>query len=151
PRAIEVYRKGGHSIRIENERVYFESDLVEWAIRSAPSTYDVFNRNGELVFTLGNGPTRFGNGVTNLFYQDPATDQIAPFARIHMQKGVRLAQSLSEYDVISTLGVLRDLPPQVADLYAVLEMIANSTKPLVLLISDEKLFPQVLRLVETIH
>jgi len=53
--------------------------------------------------------------------------------------------------VISTLGVLRDLPPQVADLYAVLEMVANSTKPLVLLISDEKLFPQVLRLLESIH
>ena len=51
-----------------------------------------------------------------------------------MEKGVRLAQALPEYDVISTLGVLRDLPPQVADLYAVLEMVANSTKPLVLLI-----------------
>jgi len=111
----------------------------------------VFNRSGETVFTLGNSPTRFGNGVTNLFYQDPVTDQIAPFSRMHMQQGVRLAQSLSEYDVISTLGVLRDLPPQVADLYAVLEMVANSTKPLVLLISDEKLFPQVLRLLESIH
>ena len=34
---------------------------------------------------------------------------------------------------------------------AVLEMVANSTKPLVLLISDEKLFPAVLGLMETIH
>jgi trimethylamine--corrinoid protein Co-methyltransferase len=150
-RARQVFGKGDLSIRIEQERVYFEKEIVEWAIETTPSTYDVFSRTGEKMFTLGDGPTRFGNGVTNLFYQDPSNDQIAPFARIHMQTGVRLAQSLPEYDVISTLGVIRDLPPQVADLYAVLEMVANSSKPLVLLISDEKLFPEVLRLMETIH
>jgi len=61
-----------------------------------------------------------------------------------MVEGVRLSQSLPHYDVISTLGVLRDLPETVADLYAVLEMVANSEKPLVLLVSDESLFPTVL-------
>jgi trimethylamine:corrinoid methyltransferase-like protein len=150
-RAREVFAKGGKSVQINDERVTFDRDVVEWAIRSAPSTYDVYNRLGEKVFTLGDGPTRFGNGVTNLFYQDPASDRIFPFARKHMELGVRLAQSLPEYDVISTLGVLRDIDPSVADLFAVLEMLANSTKPLVLLISDEKLFPQVLQLIETLH
>ena len=150
-RAREVYAKGQGSVHIHEERVTFDRDVVEWAMRIAPPTYDVFNRTGEKVFTLGDGPTRFGNGVTNLFYQDPVTDEISPFSRKNMQTGVRLAQMLPEYDVISTLGVIRDMPPDVADLYAVLEMIANSTKPLVLLISDEKLFPQVLQLIETVH
>jgi trimethylamine--corrinoid protein Co-methyltransferase len=150
-RARDVFAKGGSSVNIKEDWVTFEQDLAEWAIRSAPSTYDVYNRRSEKVFTLGDGPTRFGNGVTNLFYQDPVTDKISPFSRKSMEIGVRLADSLSEYDVISTLGVIRDLPPQVADLYAVLEMVANSTKPLVLLISDEKLFPQVLKLIDTIH
>lgn len=150
-RARDVYAKGKGSIRIADENVTFDRDIVEWAIHSAPDTYDVYNRLGDSVFTLGEGPTRFGNGVTNLFYQDPADDTISPFSRKHMETGVRLAQSLPEYDVISTLGVLRDLHPSVADLYAVLEMLANSTKPLVLLISDEKLFPQVLDLIEVLH
>ena len=150
-RAREVYAKGQGSVHINEERVTFDRDVVEWAMRIAPSTYDVFNRAGEKVFTLGDGPTRFGNGVTNLFYQDPLTDEISPFSRKNMETGVRLAQMLPEYDVISTLGVIRDMPPAVADLYAVLEMMANSTKPLVLLISDEKLFPQVLELIETLH
>ncbi len=150
-RARDVYEKGKGSVRVSEESVTFDRDIVEWAVRVAPSTYDVFDRSGEKLFSLGDGPTRFGNGVTNLFYQDPQTDVISPFLRKHMELGVRLAQSLPEYDVISTLGVLRDLHPAVADLYAVLEMIANSTKPLVLLISDEKLFPQVLKLIEKVH
>src|SRR5262245_4704794 len=65
-RARQVFAKGNSSIRIDDERVYFEKDIVEWAIQSAPSAYDVFNRVGEKVFTLGDSPTRFGNGVTNL-------------------------------------------------------------------------------------
>jgi trimethylamine:corrinoid methyltransferase-like protein len=150
-RARAVYAKGADSVLIEDNRVKFKSDIVEWAIKAAPPTYDVYNRLGGKVFTLGEGSTRFGNGVTNLFYQDPVTDEVSQFTRKHMEMGVRLAQSLSEYDVISTLGVLRDIPPQIADLFAVLEMIANSTKPLVLLISDEKLFPRVLELIEHLH
>lgn len=150
-RARAVFAKGGASVPIKGDRVTFERDIVEWAVKAAPSTCDIYNRRGDKVFTLGDGPARFGNGVTNLWYQDPVTDKLYPFSRKFMETGVRLAESLPEYDVISTLGVLRDMPPEVADLYAVLEMIANSTKPLVLLISDEKLFPQVLRLVEAIH
>lgn len=150
-RARDVYKKGGKSVRIAGDRVKFDRDIVDWAIQRVPATYDVYNRSGEKVFTLGDGPTRFGNGVTNLWYQDPVTDKLEPFSRKHMELGVRLAHALPGYDVISTLGVLRDLPPQTADLYAVLEMMANCTKPLVLLISDEKLFPHVLRLIEELH
>lgn len=150
-RARDMYAKAGKSIHIKDDWVTFDRDIVEWAIKAAPATYDVYNRLGDKVFTLGDGPPRFGNGVTNLFYQDPVTDELYPFSRKFMEMGVRLAQSLPGYDVISTLGILRDLPPQVADLYAVLEMVANSTKPLVLLISDEKLFPAVLGLLERIH
>jgi trimethylamine--corrinoid protein Co-methyltransferase len=150
-RARDVYAKAGSSVKFREDWVTFDRDVVDWAVKAAPPTYDVYNRLGEKMFTLGDGPARFGNGVTNLFYQDPVTDQLYPFSRKFMETGVRLAQSLPGYDVISTLGILRDLPPQVADLYAVLEMVANSTKPLVLLISDEKLFPAVLGLMEKIH
>jgi trimethylamine--corrinoid protein Co-methyltransferase len=148
-RARRVYARGG--ARIVDDRVYFDRDLVEAAIESAPATIDVFDRERRLAFRLGDGETRFGVGVTNLWYQDPATDELTPFSRAHMERSVRLSQALPHYDVISTLGVLRELPPSVADLYAVLEMVANSTKPLVLLISDEKLYPEVLKLLEAVR
>src|SRR5262249_19280875 len=93
-RALDVFSKGGQSIHIQDNRVTFERDVVEWAIKSTPSTYDVFNRRGEKMFTLGDGPARFGNGVTNLFYQDPVTDMLHPFSRKNMEMGVRLADSL---------------------------------------------------------
>jgi trimethylamine--corrinoid protein Co-methyltransferase len=68
-----------------------------------------------------------------------------------MQEIVRLGEMLPLYDVISTIGVLQDVPPAVSDLYATLDMAANTIKPLVILISDENKFPAVLDLLEHLH
>jgi trimethylamine--corrinoid protein Co-methyltransferase len=148
-RAREVCRKG-HA-RVEGDRVYFQREQVDAAIESAPAMIEIFDRRGRPAFRLGDGVTRFGSGVTNLWFQDPVTDELSPFSRADMGRCVRLCQALPNYDVISTLGVIRDLPPEIADLYAVLEMVANSTKPLVLLISDESLFPRALTLLEALR
>jgi trimethylamine---corrinoid protein Co-methyltransferase len=152
PRAREVYARGGSDVRFVENNLFLDRGVIEWAIKRVPSSYDVFNRRGEHRFTLGSDqPTRFGAGVTNLHYQDPTDDHLEPFSRKHMGIGVRLVDSLPQFDVCSTLGVIRDYPPKTADMYAVLEMVANTTKPLVLLISDEHLFPRVLEMIERVH
>jgi trimethylamine--corrinoid protein Co-methyltransferase len=148
-RARTVFGSGG--ARIEGDHVYVDRELVDAAIESAPASIEVFDRRGRPAFSLGNGETRFGSGVTNLWFQDPMTDEITPFSRADMGRCVRLCEALPAYDVISTLGVIRDLPPAVADLYAVLEMVANSTKPLVILISDESLFPRALEMLDAVR
>jgi trimethylamine--corrinoid protein Co-methyltransferase len=145
-RARAVCTRGG--AHVEGDRVYFDRDQVAAAIESAPGTIEIFDRRGGPAFRLGDGETRFGAGVTNLWFQDPLTDELSPFSRADMGRCVRLCGALPNFDAISTLGVIRDLPPAVADLYAVLEMVANSTKPLVILISDESLFPKALAMLD---
>lgn len=140
----------GHSgVKVsEDDRVTFEREVVEWAIQAAPSHIDVYNRLGEHVFRMGEDRTRFGIGCTSLYYLDPVTSEISPFSRNHMEKMVRLGHALPNYDAVATIGILQDMPPEVADLYATLEMVANTTKPLVVLVSDESLFTSALDLLE---
>jgi len=135
----------------EADRVRIPAELVEWALSKAPEHIQVFDRRGDPACMLGEGRTRFGIGVTSLYYQDPLNDEISPFTRQNMRAMVRLGQALPNYDVISTVGILQDLSPKVGDLYAALEMVANTSKPLVMLVSDERLFPDVLDLVEHLH
>jgi len=145
-----IARKAGKQA-LDGDLVRLPAELVEWAIRSAPSQIDVYNRQGQLAFQLPGDRTRFGIGVTTLFYQDPQTDQLAPFSRRHMQQMTRLGDRLPNYDVISTVGIVQDVPPHLSDLYGVLEMVANTHKPLVILISDEQVFPATLRMLEHLH
>jgi trimethylamine---corrinoid protein Co-methyltransferase len=139
---------GSHDI--QGNLVRLPSELVESALSSTPSTIGMYNRLGEPAFQLGDGKMRYGIGVTALYYMDPLTDRLEPFARRHMGQMVRLGHRLSHYDVISTVGVIQDVPSEKSDLYSSLEMIANTTKPLVVLVSDAQQFPVILDLFQTL-
>jgi trimethylamine---corrinoid protein Co-methyltransferase len=146
PAARQILRRAGARF-IAEDRCTLPSELVASALASAPRAVAVYNRRGALAFTLGRDSTRFGIGVTNLYYEDPLSGAIAPFTRAHLAASVRLGHALPEYDVISTLGVLQDEPVGRADLVATLETVANTTKPLVLLVSDPAQFVPALDLV----
>lgn len=146
-RARQLFARAGGAGMLDGDRVRISSDLVDWALGAAPATVKVYDRNANLAFRLP-GQARFGVGVTALQYQDPLSDEVTPFARKHMESMVRLGHVLPSFDAISTVGIVQDVPPNSSDLYATLEMVANTDKPLVILVSDEDLFPRVLELLE---
>jgi trimethylamine--corrinoid protein Co-methyltransferase len=149
-RARRLFARAVGKTAIDGDQVFLPRELVEWALESAPQAVDVWDRRGNLAFRIPD-QARFGIGVTALHYQDPETDQVTPFTRRDMQRAVRLGQALSSYDVVSTVGIIQDVSPEVSDLYATLEMVANTTKPLVLLVSADESFRSVLELVEHLH
>ncbi len=138
---------------VAGDRVCIPADLVEHALKSVPTTIEIFNRVGETAFCLGaqNSETYFGIGVTNLWYQDPRTDAVSPFSRKHLEISTRLGGTLSGFDVVSTPGVIQDIPSDYAEVIAALEMIANTTKPLVLLVSNTPQFEKVLEVLQHLH
>ena len=149
-KARRIFKKVIGSKAINNDIVRIPSELVENALKAAPSSISIYNRKGAFVFHLP-GETRFGIGVTALNYQDPETDKAVPFTRRHMEIAVRLGETLPSFDVISTIGIIQDVPGEVSDLYAALEMTSNTEKPLVILVSDGFAFPYILDLLEHLH
>ncbi|MBN1552642.1 trimethylamine methyltransferase family protein, partial [bacterium] len=138
--AREIFMKSG-SVRIRDEIVLIQGELIDSALKSVPSCVTVYNRSGEAVFELGEKQSRntyFGFGGTNTHYEDIESGGILPFTRKHMRISSRLTNLLPNYDFISTIGVPSDVPADKADLYATLEMAANTRKPLVLLILEDK-------------
>ena len=139
----------------ENDKsVRIPAELVEQALATAPTSVDIYDRLGNFKFRLGNSEsqqTRFGIGVTNLFYQEPATDKVTPFTRQHMGLATRLGSVLPGFDIISTVGILQDIAPETADLYGALEMVANTTKPLIILVSEKQCFDTALNLLAYLH
>jgi trimethylamine--corrinoid protein Co-methyltransferase len=87
-------------------------------------------------------------GVTTLYYLDAQTNRVAPFQRKDMCEAVRLGNGLEHFDVISTIGIPQDVPPHLVDFYSILDMVANTEKPLIVLVSEDSAFPPVLDLLE---
>jgi trimethylamine--corrinoid protein Co-methyltransferase len=150
PSVAEMLGKTGQA-QVQGRSVKLSPDLVEGAICSAPSVIQMYDRRENPVFRLGDDRLRFGVGVTALYYQEPEEENLVLFTREHMRDLTRLGSSLPLYDVISTPGIVRDVPEHLSDLYGSLEHFANTTKPLVLLVSDEHNFAPVFNMFEYLH
>lgn len=150
PAIIELLRKTGQ-VQIEDRNVKFSAEIIEQAIQSAPAVIQMYDRRGNPAFRLGDDRLRFGVGVTALYYQEPVGDNLEEFTREHMRILTRLASSLKHYDCISTLGIVRDVPEALGDIYGNLEMYANTIRPLVVLTSDENNFVPLIGLFEHLH
>ena len=138
-------------IKSDRDRFFIAGEVVEWAIKAAPAQVALYRRSGEPAFKLDSSNGRqsvFGIGVTNLYYQQPLDDRVVPFERRHMAYATRLGDALDEFDVISTPGVIQNSEPIKAELLGTLEMLANTTKPLILLVSDAAAFAAALDMIE---
>ena len=153
PSALVMLEKRVGSSNAEGRTVRIPAELVEWAIKVAPRRIQLFDRRGNPQFTIGGegDRTRFGIGVTALYYQEAETDTPVLFQRKHMKDMVRVGNKLPHYDMVSTVGIVRDVPEHLTDLYGSLEHFANGIKPMVLLCSDEHKFDDVLRMLEKLH
>lgn len=149
-RARSVFQKAIGSKVIGGDIVKLPSETVEEAILMTMPSVDIFNRLGEACIHLP-GDAKFGLGVTALYYQDPQTDRIFPFTRKHVETSVRLGHALTNFDFIATPGIIHDAPPQSIDVYTTLEMVANTTKPLVILVSSSEALADVLDLLEYLY
>lgn len=147
-KALQALRRSQGVKFLDDHHIVFLPETIEWAIQQAPAAIQIYNRIGDLSFCLGEDDTRYGIGVTNLFYQVPDTGEILPFYREHMRSSVGLGNSLPSFDTISTIGILRDVETEKSDLLALLEMVASTIKPLVILISDHKQFLPCLDMLE---
>ena len=151
PSVVEMLERNGQA-RVEGRSVKLSPELVESAIQSAPSSIQMYDRRGNSSFCLGcDDRLRFGIGVTALYYQEPVNEELELFTRQHMRALTRLGSALPLYDLISTPGILRDVPEAASDLYGSLEHMTNTVKPLVLLVSDEHNFGPVLDMFEHLH
>ncbi len=145
-----IFKKAIGAKTIKNDIVHIPPELIETALKTVPSALEIYDRKGEKCIHLP-GKTRFGLGVTTLYYQDPETDALSPFNRKHVEICVRLGDALASYDFIATPGILQDVPAHAADCYTTLEMSAHTTKPLVILVSRTEALPDVLDLLEHLH
>ncbi len=151
--ALKTFKESG-AVRIKNDIIYISGELINHAVKVAPPNIEIFKRNGESAFHLGEKQgqeTFFGIGVTNIYYQDIESNRLQLFTRKHMQHSTRMGNLLDNYDILSTIGIPNDVQVESSDLYSTLDMYANTEKPLVLLISGENKINDVLEMISYLH
>jgi trimethylamine---corrinoid protein Co-methyltransferase len=130
PEALELLRAAGCTITAP-DLVCIPRELVEQARTSAPSMIEVFDRRGAPAMSLGGYNAYFGNGsaVTSVYDLDTGEHRATVLA--DGIDAVRLCDALPMIDFVMAFAHPGEVDPHIALLESFRAMVANTTKPLV--------------------
>jgi len=117
--------------RIDGNRAYIPSRLVEHALETAPKEIQIYTRDGDPAMRLSGRNCYFGNGTDCPYILDPFTGQRRKFLKTDVEKAGILCDALSHMDFTMPTGVVSDKPSSIADIHQFHAMMMNSPKPII--------------------
>jgi trimethylamine---corrinoid protein Co-methyltransferase len=131
---LDIFKKGGAKVDLNERTIRLPRDLVEWAIKAAPKSFTLFGRNDpamDLQVELGN--TFFGMGGTSEpTFWDYSLGKPRQPTKQDMINNTRLGHALPDIDFVQTLCMSGDQPMDVVFFHDFDAIFRNTTKPTVL-------------------
>ena len=113
-------------------RVLFPRDVVEAAIASAPSSFTLYDREGNPHAELGGDDVHFVPGSSGLKVQDHRTGETRLANSTDFTEYVRLGHGLEHIPYLATaFSTNDDIEAQVSDAWRLYMILTNTTKPVV--------------------
>lgn len=135
---VKVYSEAGRKLLQEagavvtDELVKIPPSLVEAALASAPSGFNLYKRGSEEVaLKLDGQEVYFGPGSDTLRYLDPRSGQRRDFKLKDIADCMRLCDALPEIGFVMSVGIPRDVPTERYFLDQFATMLRYTTKPIV--------------------
>lgn len=128
---LEMLGNAGAHIDRPAQRALIPDSLVWRCLRSVPSNFDIFDREGNAALHLGGLNVHFDPGSTALRILDSQTEKARPPVTADLASLARLTDALPHIQAQSTAMVPSDVPAGIADRYRLLIVLLNATKPVV--------------------
>jgi trimethylamine--corrinoid protein Co-methyltransferase len=143
--ALEVLKRTGISVhdektldilgdagtRIDGNRAYIPSRLVERALETAPREIQIYTRDGEPAMRLSAWRCYFGNGTDCPHLFDPFSGQRRKFLKADVEHAGILCDALSNLDFTMPTGLVSDVPSPISDMHQFQAMMTHTRKPII--------------------
>ncbi len=130
PEAKELMLEAGAEPGKDN-LVFLPSRLVEWALREAPPTVTIYDRNGKVAMELEGGKVYYGTGSDCPNVIDPYTGEHRKGTLKDLADLARLCDALPHIDFVMSMVLPSDAPTAIYDALQFEAMLRNTTKPFV--------------------
>lgn len=128
PVALELLRAAGCAVDAP-DLVRVPREVVERARQSAPAVFDVFDRSGAPVMSLGGYASYFGTGSDLMSTIDLDTGEHRPSVLGDVVRAARLVDALPNIDFVMSSAYPSDVDPRRNNLETFRAMLRNTTKP----------------------
>ncbi len=127
--ALGLLKKAG--AWVEGARARLSPNLVEWAIRAAPSRVVICDRNGTPTMHLEDTRAYYGTGSDTVYTFDPHSGKRRKALKGDTANAARVCDALPNIDFIMSMGIASDVTESISDLYHFEAMVTNTTKPII--------------------
>lgn len=128
---LQFLKEKGLDVDEETQIARFTRKCIEDALSKAPEKFDVFNRDGEFAFTLGDGIPKVAAGHNAVFWLDSDTGETRNSTVADVEKFARICEELDIIDMIGIPVMPQEIPnPYASLLYGVRACVENSLKPI---------------------
>jgi trimethylamine--corrinoid protein Co-methyltransferase len=134
----------------DGDLVKFPAAVVEEAVAHAPPRVELHHRSGESRLVLEGQTSYFGTGSDLMHTLDLETGERRLSRLSDVGDTARLADSLPNIDFVMSMALPSDLAPATSDRHSFLEMITNTTKPVVFTAWDESGLADIIAMAETV-
>lgn len=131
---LEILRSAGAVI--DGNRVRIGRELVEEALRRAPSQITLGDRDGKPAIRLADDRVHFGTGSDCIFVLDGDTGTRRKAVIEDIRRFARLAEALDEIDFIMSMACASDVPLDRLFREQFAAMLFESSKPIVFTVVD---------------
>ncbi|UCH69864.1 MAG: trimethylamine methyltransferase family protein [Candidatus Bathyarchaeota archaeon] len=128
PNAFSVLKEAGADVNQKERIARIPQNLVDEAVKKAPSSFTLYGRNGNYKLRLGDKRTYFALPGTGVNVLDLETGKCRSSTLADLRKFYRLADALPNVHHASLAVEPTDISDPVASLYSVLEGFRNTTK-----------------------
>lgn len=148
--ALDLLEAAGCTVDRQTQKVKFPRELVEKSIETAPSTFDLYDREGNFYCTFGDGKTRFnpGSSSSNVLESDGHTVRLSTVSDLKLL--TKVAQSLPHIDFVSSSIVCEEAPGQLGSQYLYYTEMQNSIKPIIGGATDAEGVPRTFKLLTAV-
>ncbi len=131
PRVLSFLKDCGLTTRSAEETVFFSRSCVEDALARVPQTFEVFDRDGNAAFVVGDGTSRIAAGHNAVFWVDSETGKTRESTVADVEQFARLCEQLPNIDAIGIPVMPQNVPdPAHSLVHGVKACIENSRKPI---------------------
>jgi trimethylamine--corrinoid protein Co-methyltransferase len=113
------------------ERLLFPHEVVDRAIEQAPSSFTLYDRDGEPHADLGGDRVHFVPGSSGLRVTDHRTGETRLATTTDFVEYVRLTDGLEHIAYLATAFSTSDVPPEISDAWRLYLCLTGSRKPVV--------------------
>jgi trimethylamine--corrinoid protein Co-methyltransferase len=146
-RMLDFLNSKGLKVNREDQIVFFSQSVIEDTISLVPETFEVFDREGDFAFVLGDGNSKIAAGHNAIFWVDSDSGVTRPSRVADVELFAHICENLECLDMIGIPVMPQDVEiPSSSLIYGVKAVIENSKKPVFFSTDNEKINNAIIEL-----